>query len=152
KRMSTLISDILALSRVTTKASPPEPVSLNTVIAEVLSDLEVLVERVQGKVEVGPMPVIDADPTQMRQLFQNLIGNALKFRRKEVAPVIRIEAAPAPTEAAFDDEENARRRWQIQVRDNGIGFDQKYRDKIFEVFQRLHSRTEYEGSGIGLSL
>ncbi len=152
KRMSTLIADILALSRVTTRARPPVPVKLATIVTEVLSDLEVLVERVQGTIEVGVLPTIDADPTQMRQLFQNLIGNALKFRKQDLAPVIRIQAQPAPQVPTFEDDEDPRPHWQIKVQDNGIGFDQKYSETIFEVFQRLHNRTEYEGSGIGLSL
>jgi signal transduction histidine kinase len=153
KRMRQLINDLLALSRVTTQAKPYEPVNLNTLVSEVLSDLEVLIEQVGGKVEVNPLPTLHADPTQMRQLFQNLIGNALKFRKKEVAPVIRLQAEAAPAAQAFGEEsENGHKRWRFTVQDNGIGFDQKYRDRIFEVFQRLHGRGEYEGSGIGLSL
>ena len=84
--MSTLIQDVLALSRVTTRANPLVAVDLNTIVSGVLSDLEVLVEKVQGKVEVSTLPTIEADSTQMRQLFQNLIGNALKFRKKDVPP------------------------------------------------------------------
>ncbi len=152
KRMSTLINDLLALSRVTTKAKPSVPLNLNTLVSEVLSDLEVRIEQVNGKVDVGSLPTLHAEPTQMRQLFQNLIGNALKFRKKDVAPVITVQAEPAPSAALLDDAENGYPRWLIKVHDNGIGFDEKYRDKIFEVFQRLHGRGEYEGSGIGLSL
>jgi light-regulated signal transduction histidine kinase (bacteriophytochrome) len=152
KRMSTLIQDVLALSRVTTRANPLVPVDLNTIVSGVLSDLEVLVEKVQGKVEVSPLPTIEADHTQMRQLFQNLIGNALKFRKKDVPPVLRIQAEQVRQAATFDDDDRALVQWRIKVQDNGIGFDEKYREKIFEVFHRLHSRTEYEGSGIGLSL
>jgi signal transduction histidine kinase len=152
KRMSTLITDVLALSRVTTRANPLVAVDLNTIVSGVLSDLEVLVEKVQGKVDVSTLPTIDADHTQMRQLFQNLIGNALKFRRKDVPPVIRIQAEEIRQAPTFDDDESIRVQWRIKVEDNGIGFDEKYREKIFEVFHRLHSRTEYEGSGIGLSL
>jgi two-component system, NtrC family, sensor kinase len=152
-RMRKLINDLLALSRVTTQAKPSIPVNLNTVVSEVLSDLEVLVEQAGGKVEVGTLPTIDADPTQMRQLFQNLIGNALKFRKPDVAPVIQLHAEAVPTEGERDDEsDSGSPQWQIRVQDNGIGFEKKYCDKIFEVFQRLHSRAEYEGSGIGLSL
>jgi signal transduction histidine kinase len=150
--MRNLINDLLALSRVTTQAKPSVPVDLNTVVSEVLSDLEVLVEQVGGKVEVGSLPTLDADPTQMRQLFQNLIGNALKFRKKDIHPVIQVQAEPVTNTGLFDDDDNSRRQWQIKVQDNGIGFDEKYRERIFEVFQRLHSRSEYEGSGIGLSL
>jgi two-component system NtrC family sensor kinase len=153
-RMRRLINDLLALSRVTTQAKPCVPVNLNTLVSEVLSDLEVLVEQVGGKVEVGTLPTIDADPTQMRQLFQNMLGNALKFRKPDVAPVIQVQAQPVTaTDPLPDDEEEAGPpKWEIRVQDNGIGFDEKYHDRIFEVFQRLHSRAEYEGSGIGLSL
>jgi signal transduction histidine kinase len=153
KRMSVLINDLLALSRVTTRGKPPVKLDLNTLVSEVLSDLEVLVEKTQGKVEIGNLPTVDADPTQMRQLFQNLIGNALKFRKKDVAPLISIHAERAVQTNEFaDDGEDSCPRWHIKIQDNGIGFDEKYRDKIFEVFQRLHGRGEYEGSGIGLSL
>ena len=153
KRMRQLINDLLALSRVTTQAKPYEPVNLNTLVSEVLSDLEVLVEQVNGKVEVSPLPTVHADATQLRQLFQNLIGNALKFRKQDTPPVIRIQAqAAAAPDPGRDDSGNGHRRWQFTVQDNGIGFDEKYRDRIFEVFQRLHGRGEYEGSGIGLSL
>ena len=154
KRMSTLINDLLTLSRVATKGRPPASIDLNTVVAGVLSDLEVLIEKVHGKVEVAPLPTIEADPTQIRQLFQNLIGNGLKFRKKDVAPVIKIlcERVVNTTAATFDDEDKTPVHWHIQVQDNGIGFEEKYREKIFEVFQRLHGRSEYEGSGIGLSI
>jgi signal transduction histidine kinase len=153
KRMRQLINDLLALSRVTTQAKPYEPVNLNTLVSEVLSDLEVLIEQVGGKVEVSQLPTLSADPTQLRQLFQNLIGNALKFRKKDVAPLIRVRAEATATAEILDDESgNGQRRWQFTVQDNGIGFDPKYRDRIFEAFQRLHGRGEYEGSGIGLSL
>jgi light-regulated signal transduction histidine kinase (bacteriophytochrome) len=129
------------------------PVNLNTIVSEVLSDLEVLVEQTHGKVEVSALPTINADPTQMRQLFQNLIGNALKFRKKDVAPLIKVTAQPATIPAAFEDDgAGGGRLWQIKVQDNGIGFEEKYSEKIFEVFQRLHGRSEYQGSGVGLAL
>jgi signal transduction histidine kinase len=153
KRMSALINDLLALSRISTKAKLPVPVNLNTIVSEVLSDLEVLVEKALGKVEVGALPTIDADPTQMRQLFQNLIGNALKFRKKDVAPLIKVTAEPAVNPASLEaDGRNGDPQWQIKVQDNGIGFEEKYQERIFEVFQRLHGRSEYQGSGIGLAL
>ena len=151
KRMSTLINDLLSLSRVTTQAKPYTAVNLNTLVSEVLSDLEVRIEQAGAKVETGTLPTVDADPTQMRQLFQNLIGNALKFRKKGVAPVIQLLAEPVKG-GALDIDGNERPQWLIKIQDNGIGFDEKYSDRIFEVFQRLHTRAEYEGSGIGLSL
>jgi signal transduction histidine kinase len=123
------------------------------VAREVVSDLEVSIEDVGGRVELGNLPTIDADPTQMRQLLQNLIGNALKFRREDELPIVRLRAElvngrgvqpggalPVDTDA-----------YQIKVEDNGIGFDEKYLGRIFQVFQRLHGRGTYEGTGIGLA-
>jgi signal transduction histidine kinase len=150
RRMQKLINDLLELSRVTTRAKPFAPVDLQQIVTEVLSDLEVRIEQVGGKIEATNLPTVDADPTQMRQLFQNLIGNALKFRKKDVAPVIHVEATRIQADPA--DAHNHNHRWELQIRDNGIGFDEKYRERIFDVFQRLHTRAEYEGSGIGLSL
>jgi signal transduction histidine kinase len=164
QRMQSLINGLLTYSRVTTRALPFVPVDLGQVVREVLSDLEVRIEQVNGRVEVGDLPTIDADPTQMRQLFQNLIGNALKFHRPEEPPLVTISAKlldagdqpPATEQRAAAErravtEEVAARRCQILVQDNGIGFDPKYLDRIFQVFQRLHGRGEYEGTGIGLA-
>jgi signal transduction histidine kinase len=147
RRMQTLIQGLLSFSRVTTKAKPFEPVNLSMVVSEVASDLEARVEETGGRIEVSDLPVIDADPLQMRQLLQNLVGNALKFRKKDTAPEIKIHA-----EAVTDDRGDPGEMYRIIVEDNGIGFDQKYTDRIFGVFQRLHGRQEYEGSGIGLSI
>lgn len=143
-RMQTLIHDLLSFSRVTTKAQPFVPVDLNEITSGVLSDLEVKIEETNAVVEIDGLPTIDADPSQMRQLVQNLVGNALKFRRESVAPVVRISAKQLTNGSTGNVE--------ITVEDNGIGFDEKYLDKIFTVFQRLHGRTEYEGSGIGLAV
>ncbi|HEX7976902.1 MAG TPA: ATP-binding protein, partial [Anaerolineales bacterium] len=146
-RMQTLINDLLAYSRVATQARPFEPVDLNQVAADVTVDLEERIRSTGGRVELGELPVIQADPLQMRQLFQNLIGNALKYRRPEAAPLVRVQAQPIADGPASPGE------WvQIRVEDNGIGFDEKYLDRIFKPFQRLHSRGDYEGSGIGLAI
>lgn len=139
-RMRRLIDDLLMFSRVTSKAKPFEPVNLATVAEEVVSDLEVRLEQAAGRVEIAPLPTVDADPTQMRQLLQNLIGNALKFRRAEVPPVV----------AVWGERNNG--HLQLNIADNGIGFEEKHADRIFQVFQRLHGRGEYEGSGIGLAV
>jgi PAS domain S-box-containing protein len=152
-RMQTLINDLLTFSRVTTKAQPFSKVDLNVIARDVLSDLEVRIEQTGGSVEVSDLPVIDADPLQMRQLFQNLIANALKFRKPDQPSVVRIFAdcssqiAEGATWALTNDE-----IWQISVADNGIGFDEKYLDRIFTVFQRLHGRNTYEGTGVGLAV
>jgi light-regulated signal transduction histidine kinase (bacteriophytochrome) len=116
------------------------------VLSEVLSDLEVRIEQTGGTVVVGELPEIDADATQMRQVFQNLIGNALKFHQQDVAPVVNIKARPLHNESGDI------LSWQMEIADNGIGFDEKYLDRIFTIFQRLHGRGQYEGTGIGLAV
>ena len=140
-RMQKLILDLLELSRVTTKGRPHVPVDLGAAIDEVADDLQARLDESGGKVVHGPLPAIVADPAQVRQLFQNLIANALKFRQEGVAPVVTVGGATRPDG-----------RVAIEVRDNGIGFEEKYADRIFIVFQRLHGRGEYEGSGIGLAI
>jgi signal transduction histidine kinase len=150
--MQTLINDLLTFSRVTTKARPFTQVDLADVAREVATDLEGRIELVKGRVEVETLPLIDADALQMRQLLQNLIGNALKFRRPEAPPVVKVAAQiiadPSPEAGAG----GARKLCQLTVSDNGIGFDEKYLDRIFNVFQRLHTRNEYEGTGMGLAI
>jgi light-regulated signal transduction histidine kinase (bacteriophytochrome) len=125
------------------------PVDLGAVVRGVLGDLEVRIEQTKGRVEVGQLPTIEADPMQMRQLFQNLIGNALKFQPPGHAPVVKIQAQIVKTSLAEGETDEV---CELLVQDNGIGFDEKYMDKIFAVFQRLHGRTEYEGTGVGLAV
>jgi signal transduction histidine kinase len=141
KRGQSMINDLLELSRVTTQAKPFQRTDLNQVLREVLSDLELRLEKTGAVVEVGDLPVIDADPTQMRQLFLNLLSNALKFSKPDSQPVIRLSSTANTSEIV-----------EISVSDNGIGFDDEYTKRIFKPFQRLHGRGEYEGSGIGLSI
>jgi PAS domain S-box-containing protein len=150
-RMSKLIDDLLAYSRVTTQARPFVPTDLGRVLQEVLDDLETRVERTGAEVEAGPLPAIDADPTQMHQLFLNLIGNALKFARPGVPPVVRVRGELVPSEPG-PDQPPGPTACRLEVADNGIGFDEKYLDRIFQVFQRLHGRGEYEGTGVGLAI
>jgi light-regulated signal transduction histidine kinase (bacteriophytochrome) len=153
ERMQALINDLLTLSRITTRAQPFVTTNLKHVAQEVLSDLEVSIQQADGRIEVGELPILDADPIQMRQLLQNLIGNALKFYRKGEPPVIKIYSRPItdleqrPTQGI-----NKMERCQILIEDNGIGFDEKYLDRIFNAFQRLHGRSEYEGTGMGLAI
>ncbi len=149
-RMQVLIKDLLTFSRVTSKARPFEPVEMNTIANEVLSDLEVSIERLKGKVEIGEIPNIQADPMQMRQLFQNLIGNALKFHKEGESPVVKVYAELLKGRRLG--ERDGREFCQLVFEDNGIGFDEKYTEKIFAVFQRLHGRSEYEGTGLGLAV
>lgn len=147
-RMQILINDLLTYSRVTTKAQPFSTLDLNQVIKQVVSDLEIRIEQTQGQVEWLNLPSIQADSTQMHQLFQNLIGNALKFKKPDASPIVKIESKildPSPLGRPGP-------ACQIRIQDNGIGFDEKYLDRIFTIFQRLHGRNEYEGTGIGLAV
>ena len=144
-RMRTLINDLLAFSRVIRSSEPFVQVDLSVVTREVLSDLEVRIEKTGAKIEVGLLPTLDADPMQMRQLLLNLISNALKFQPPGGTPVIKMTSR---TLSAASGEQLC----ELSVQDNGIGFDEKYLDKIFAVFQRLHGRTEYEGTGVGLAV
>ncbi|HRQ72182.1 MAG TPA: PAS domain S-box protein [Phycisphaerales bacterium] len=146
-RMSSLLNDLLELTRVTSKGRPFERVDLGDVVRGVLTDLEVALQESGGSVEVGDLPVIDSDATQMRQLFQNLLSNALKFRCGERLPRVTIEAE-SPVQAGGGGGSVCR----LVVRDNGIGFDPRYAGVIFEPFHRLHGRSEYEGSGMGLAI
>ena len=150
ERMQVLIEDLLSFSRVTSKAQPFRPVDLAQVARDVVNDLETRIARSGGTVELGELPVIDADPLQMRQLLQNLIGNGLKFHKADVPPLVRVSAQLRDVSAGG--ERVPAPRCEVTVSDNGIGFDQKYADRIFTIFQRLHGRTTYEGTGIGLAI
>jgi len=153
-RMQKLINDLLAFSRVTTKSRPFAPVNLREVASEVLEDLEGRLESVKGRVELGGLPTIDAEPLQIRQLLQNLIGNALKFHRPEESPVVKVTAELVHDHAttSTDGFNGSQQFCRLIVADNGIGFEEKYLDKIFNVFQRLHTRNDYEGTGMGLAI
>ena len=141
-RMQKLINDLLALSRIGTQAKPSEPVETGQVLKRVLSDLQPGIEAA-GATVVQPetMPIVSADGTQIAQLFQNLIGNAIKFRGTE-APQVKITVEPAHDAPL----------WRFSFRDNGIGIDPQYFDRIFVIFQRLHSKERYAGTGIGLAI
>ncbi|HZW03737.1 MAG TPA: MASE3 domain-containing protein [Anaerolineaceae bacterium] len=143
-RMRNMINDLLALSRVTTQGQPFSRVSLEEIAREVLADLEVQVEKTGGRVELGALPVIDADPAQIRQLMQNLISNGLKFHRPDVPPVLHITSETVHN--------NGSPLARVEIKDNGIGFELEYAERIFQPFQRLHGRNKYEGNGIGLTI
>lgn len=148
-RMRSLIEDLLDYSRVTTKARPFVPVALDEVLEEVKSDLQVAIESSRATVSAPRLPIIDADRTQMRQLLQNIIANALKFRKPDVAPVISIDSVDCePGRRSGGD---GGERVRIAIADNGIGFEMKYAERIFGIFQRLHTRSEYAGTGVGLA-
>jgi light-regulated signal transduction histidine kinase (bacteriophytochrome) len=139
KRMQQLVADLLAYSRVGSQGKPLVAVDAGAVVKGVLHVLAQPLQSAGAVVEVGPLPTVLADEPQLRQLLQNLVGNALKFRG-DAAPRIAIDAQ------LVDD------RWLFRVHDNGIGIDMQYAARIFEMFQRLHERGKYEGSGIGLAI
>jgi PAS domain S-box-containing protein len=143
-RAQILINDLLDFSRVTTKAQPFQSIKLSEVLDGVLSDLEVRIEKSGVILEVDPLPIVEADALQMRQILQNLIGNALKFLREGVTPVVQVRSRVYM--------ENAQEWCEIRVIDNGIGFEQQYAERIFQIFQRLHGRKTFEGTGIGLAI
>ncbi len=154
-RMSTLIRDLLTFSRISTQQEATAPVSLEAVVRAVLTDLELVIQETKAEVNVGSLPTVQGDQSQLEQLFRNLLSNALKFRRASVAPVIhittqRVAAQDLPAGVRPVREGTAYER--IDVSDNGIGFDPKYVDRIFQVFQRLHGKNEFAGTGIGLAI
>ena len=139
KRMQALINDLLAYSRVGTKARPFEPTDCAKVVETALANLRIAIADSHAEVTHGPLPEVMGDPTQLLQVFQNLIGNALKFHG-EAPPRVRIEAEPLEG------------LWRFTVRDQGIGIAPEYHQRIFVLFQRLHGRSEYPGTGIGLAI
>lgn len=140
-RMRQLIDDLLQYARVTTRAKPFENVDLEGVVKEVLGVLEWRVAESGAEVEVGPLPAVQADRSQMLQLFQNILGNALKFHKPDARP--RVSVSGRVAEDGFA---------EVEVRDRGIGIDTKFSEAIFKPFQRLHGRQEYEGTGMGLAI
>ncbi len=140
QRMQQLINDLLSFSRVGRGTEEFQPVDLGAVAAVAVSQLEAHCAEVGGTIEVGELPVVSGDQPLLRQLLVNLVGNGLKFHRDDVPPVVRLNAV---REGGF---------WQVDVVDNGVGIDPAYEDKIFVIFQRLHSRDSYPGTGIGLAL
>lgn len=139
-RMRGLIDDLLALSRIGTRARPPERVELEALLARTLADLRVAISEAGAAVSHDPLPAVLGDPRQLGQLLPNLIGNALKFRGSR-PPLVHLSA-----------ELGAEGWWVVSVRDNGIGIAPQHHEKVFQIFQRLHSRREYPGTGIGLAL
>ncbi|MBC7569450.1 MAG: PAS domain S-box protein [Spirosoma sp.] len=154
-RMSTLITDLLALSHVSAQRATYQPISLNDIVSEVLTDLELRIQETGATLTINPLPTVMGDSSQLRQLFQNLLSNALKFRRPGIEPIIQLchdtrdatdlppSVHPAQASAAY---------YYVEVIDNGIGFDQQQADQIFQVFHRLHGRSEFSGSGVGLAI
>jgi len=149
-RMRKLIDDLLSYSRVSTREDPFETCNLNSVVADVISDLEIAISEKDAQVSAGDLPTVMGTPTHMRQLLQNLISNALKFTRDGVQPQVWVEGQMLSEEDP-DNPGAERDVCELTVRDNGIGFEEKYAQQIFGIFQRLHGRSAYEGTGIGLA-
>ena len=144
ERMQKMIQGLLELSRVNTRGTQFAPVALARVANDVLSDLEPRIQAAQGRVILEDLPVIEADELQMRQLFLNLLGNAIKFHKPGEPPLVRIRSLQTGELNPY--------MVEIRVEDHGIGFEQQYAERIFEPFQRLHDRNQYEGTGLGLSI
>ena len=143
-RMRSLIDDLLSFSRVSSQEVTLQPVALSKIVDDVMSDLKITIKDTETVINITKLPVIKAEPVMMYQLFLNLLTNAIKFSKEDQSPIITISAETVMLDL--------KRYIQVTIADNGIGFEQEYADKIFEVFQRLHGRTEYQGTGIGLAI
>jgi PAS domain S-box-containing protein len=152
-RMQTLIQDLLAYSRTNTAERPIEVIDLADIVNEVKTDIREMHSEENAMIEVGHMIQVKVVPFQFRQLLYNLIGNAIKFARPGIAPHIKIESEIVKGDPAKDDSLSHKKTYaHIRISDNGIGFDPQYKNRIFEVFQRLHGKEEYTGTGIGLAI
>lgn len=153
-RMQELIRDLLTYSRVSSQHQPFQPLALDKLLADVRNDLELVIREKRATLRFDPMPTVSGDTMQLRQLFQNLLSNALKFSKSEVSPLVvvrhrTVRGTETPAVLKLHPESVYH---EISVADNGIGFEQQYADRIFEAFQRLHGRSEYAGTGIGLAI
>ena len=150
-RMVQLVRDILNYSQLSDERMLFQQVDLSEVVQNIISDYELLIEQKKAVIHIGKLPVIEALPSQMQQLFSNLISNALKFSKDEGAIIITITSEKLSPDLAGNIHNNLT-HYLIRVHDNGIGFNQDYVHKIFTIFQRLHDKKQYEGTGIGLAL
>jgi two-component system CheB/CheR fusion protein len=153
-RMSRLIDELLRFSRMTRGGQKFSDTDLNEVVKDVMSDLEVLLTQKKAKVNIDRLPVIRAIPVQMTQLFSNLLSNALKFTAADKSPVIDIHCEKISGSALPENIllRKDRDYFRITVEDNGIGFNQKYAEKVFIIFQRIHDKNIFSGNGIGLAI
>jgi len=152
RRMQELINDILRFSKISAEGQSFEEVDLNLVIQDVLAEMETTIREKNAEVTVDLLPVLPASTVLMGPLFSNLVSNALKYTKRDEPPRVRIRYEEGPSAAATNGKEPDVRYGRIYIEDNGIGFDQKYAEQIFDMFRRLHSNAEYEGTGIGLAL
>ncbi|MGB7393481.1 MAG: ATP-binding protein, partial [Pricia sp.] len=153
-RMSALIKNMLNYARLTNHEQLFEPTNVSEVFEDLLSDFELLIEQKEAKLDIGPMPTLEAIPLQINQLFYNLVSNALKFTKDGVAPIVRISSHRLSKEEIEEHPslDPDRSYYQLDVQDNGIGFGEKYKQQIFTIFQRLNPSSQYLGTGIGLAL
>ncbi len=154
-RMTILVDDLLSYSHVSATPLQMEEVDLNEKLRFVLSDLEVQVEEKKAVISIGPLPTVKGYRRQLQQLFQNLLGNALKYSKPGEPPQISINSRTvtgADVPLDLPAQQAGKSYYLIEVADNGIGFEQQYAHKIFGMFQRLHGRSEYAGTGVGLSI
>jgi light-regulated signal transduction histidine kinase (bacteriophytochrome) len=152
RRMQDLINDILRFSKISAEKQAFEEVDMNGVIREALSEMETTIREKNAEIIVDPLPVLPANTVLMGPLFSNLISNSLKYTKKMGIPRIRIRYEEGPAIHGTNGKDSEMRYGRIYIEDNGIGFDQKYAEQIFDMFRRLHSSAEYEGTGIGLAL
>lgn len=155
RRMSILINDLLDFSRLGSVTGPIQTIDLNSLMREVLSNLEVAITEKQAQIQLDDLPAVTGNASQLTQLFQNIISNALKFSHADQTPLIKISAKTITSEKLperVNPAVRAQTYFQIDVSDNGIGFDEKYLERIFQMFQRLHGKSEYQGTGIGLAI
>ena len=153
ENMRVLINDLLEFSRISKNTLPYETTDLNRVLQDVTTDLELIIEETSTTMTSDTLPVIEAVASQMKQLLTNIINNAIKFHKEGIPPVIRIESEELGVEEKKEFElELFSPYYRVQISDNGIGFESEYATRIFQVFQRLHGKSEYPGSGIGLAI
>jgi signal transduction histidine kinase len=153
KRMQDLINDILRFSKISSEKEAFQEVDLNEVLKEVISEMEGPIQEKKAEIILDPLPVLPVNAVLMGPLFSNLISNSLKYSKKQVPPRIHLRHEITSNGTANGGKDTDTSRYcRIIIEDNGIGFDQKYAEQIFDMFRRLHPNAEYEGTGIGLAL
>jgi signal transduction histidine kinase len=151
-RMQNLIDDILAFSKITVEKESLSSIKLNSLVDEVVTDMEQKIKEKNAKITVDKLPELNVNPELIKSLFQNLISNALKYAKKDVPPQITISSKLDEPLSNSENGVNSKKFWRIIVKDNGIGFEQQYADQVFTMFKRLHAGPEYKGTGIGLAI